>query len=274
MIALAQPYGDECNSLLESRLLNIIGLAAVFVGALAGGLTVTAQLARGTFWRAPGRGNMFWSVGLIVFACTCGAAGGGIVRDLIAGRPLLFWREPDTVLSVVGAVVSVMVLVALAERLFRTLEEPIIDLTDDADGICLGIFGVMGMELALQSAGYSSNTLLRTLAEIGAYSFFTSAGGGFVRDIGIEYVNPGSSVNFLRRHRLAYIRLGISAGLFAYPVYVISPIVAKFLWNAAETPLSVKFYAMIFSCGSAWPAMFAYYIFGMLAGWSWYKIRL
>ncbi|MEY2610905.1 MAG: trimeric intracellular cation channel family protein [Ilumatobacteraceae bacterium] len=126
-----------------------LGLLAVYVNAVVGALRGYTDRSR------------HWDiVGVSVFALLMGL-GGGFIRDLLIGNlPAESLREPWYVTTVIGGIVTVVVVRKVITRI-----SPIIDFVE---ALALGLFATIGVAYAHESGLPFINTvLIGTLSAVG-----------------------------------------------------------------------------------------------------------
>ena len=126
-----------------------LGLMAVYVNAVVGALRGYTDRSR------------HWDiVGVSVFALLMGL-GGGFIRDLLIGNlPAESLREPWYVTTVIGGIVTVVVVRKVITRI-----SPIIDFVE---ALALGLFATIGVAYAHESGLPFINTvLIGTLSAVG-----------------------------------------------------------------------------------------------------------
>ena len=140
----------------------------------------------------------------VLFLGIITALGGGMLRDITLGRipPALFKNG-----IYVGIAAVTSVLVFLLARLFREKylsSERVIDQINNVfDALGLGIFTVIGSQVALE-AGYEKNALL-----VVCMGMITGIGGGLIRDLMVM------EIPFVLRKRV-YAVASISGALIFY----------------------------------------------------------
>ena len=114
-------------------------------------------------------------LGVVVLGLTT-AVGGGILRDVLLGRtPPAIFSDPLT--AVLAVVASVLVFIPAVRRLLGHTPR-IYEVTMRwADSLGLGIFTVIGAQVACEALGYAD---WFTIAFFGT---ITGVGGGVVRDV-------------------------------------------------------------------------------------------
>ncbi|MDO4355009.1 MAG: trimeric intracellular cation channel family protein [Clostridia bacterium] len=114
----------------------------------------------------------------VLFMGLITAMGGGVIRDLLLGRvpPALFFSGGFVAAALITALVVFLVAYARS-NCFAQKDTQLARAVDLADALGLGIFAVLGTEIAMQ-AGYAGNALL--CVSMGA---ITGCGGGALRDV-------------------------------------------------------------------------------------------
>lgn len=182
-----------------------LALVTTFVAALSGAI----------LGRQPGRVS-YDVVGVAVFAFVLGL-GGGIMRDLLLGNlPPLALRSPWYVVTVIGAVVTVLVVgrwIKVGSWTFILL-----------DALALGLYAVIGAQLAIEFG----------LPDVGAITvgFLAAITGGvlvsLMRGETPQILQPGQPYALLAViGTVAYVLLDQINGGFAAIVCILSVIVLR-----------------------------------------------
>lgn len=114
----------------------------------------------------------------VLFMGLITALGGGMIRDLLLGRvPPALFVSGDFVMTALGTALLVFVVCYVRTNLFAQKGTQLARLVDVADALGLGIFAVLGTEIAMK-AGYDANAFM--CVSMGA---ITGCGGGALRDV-------------------------------------------------------------------------------------------
>lgn len=114
----------------------------------------------------------------VLFMGLITAMGGGMIRDLLLGRstPRLFFSGSYVLAALITALL-VFLLAYVRTNCFARKDTRLTRAVDLADALGLGIFAVLGTEIAIQ-AGHGSNAFM--CVSMGA---ITGCGGGALRDV-------------------------------------------------------------------------------------------
>lgn len=106
------------------------------------------------------------------------ALGGGMLRDLLLGNvpPAIFFNWPFVLAALITSL-AVFVVAYVTHQSFAVKESPVKRIVDVADALGLGIFAVLGTQVAIQ-AGFDSNPGMCV-----AMGAITGCGGGALRDV-------------------------------------------------------------------------------------------
>ena len=106
------------------------------------------------------------------------ALGGGMVRDLLVGNvpPAIFFNWPFVMAALMTSLV-VFLIAYVTHHSFTSKHSPFRRIVDIADALGLGIFAVLGTQVAIQ-AGYENSAGLCI-----AMGAITGCGGGALRDV-------------------------------------------------------------------------------------------
>lgn len=114
----------------------------------------------------------------VLFMGLITAMGGGMLRDVLLGRfpPALFYSWKFVVLALATALV-IFVIACATHHSFADRESPFKRIVDVADALGLGIFAVLGTQVAID-CGYNCNAGMCI-----AMGAITGCGGGALRDV-------------------------------------------------------------------------------------------
>lgn len=173
----------------------------------------------------------------VLFLGMLTALGGGCLRDVLLGRfpPAMFSNYKYVAVSLAVALIVFIFARLLADR-YRLNEGVIDQINNVFDALGLGIFAVVGVEVAI-SAGYGSNGFLAVFM-----GMTTAIGGGVLRDLLLR------EIPFVLKKRiyaiaaicgaLAYYigwRLGVSEALSTLAgvgiTFVLRLLATIFKWN-------------------------------------------
>jgi len=206
------------------------------------------------------------------FGCALLAAlVGGLIRDILLKRPLYI---ASSLLPLVYVCIGFSVALALAVLVYcrsgerRTIEHAIADI----DGFALGVFAVMGMEIATKQGVFSQTTshVFQILFVIWV-SALTTIAGGIVRTI-LVYAPPNGFNWANNKSVFYYWALGPCSGLLAYYTYVfLTYILLGFTEYASGHPLfNVDRFESDYGQDLI---VFLYFLFGFGSGITWLLIR-
>lgn len=115
--------------------------------------------------------------GVIVLSAMT-ALGGGIVRDILIGRlPPRMFSDYRYVLAAVVTAVIVFVAAFIFREPYRKSEKTVDEINNIFDALGLGVFTVMGANVAIES-GFTVNGIL-----VVCLAVVTGVGGGLIRDV-------------------------------------------------------------------------------------------
>lgn len=114
----------------------------------------------------------------VLFMGLITAMGGGMLRDVLLGRfpPALFYSWQFVLVALVTALV-IFLIACVTHNTLSDTESPIKRIVDYADALGLGIFAVLGTQVAI-GAGYADNAGMCI-----AMGAITGCGGGALRDV-------------------------------------------------------------------------------------------
>ncbi len=144
---------------------------------------------------------------------------GGAIRDMY-----LFGQLPYAAGAIPIGFGALGYLIGLLLSIFicaySKFREALQDAIADVDGFALGVFSVMGMELATKSQVFAGieHRALQVLLVLGS-SALTTVVGGFVR-VALMFAPPVNTAWIRNRTVLYYWLLGPCSGLLAYEVYI------------------------------------------------------
>lgn len=199
---------------------NSIEVACLLICAVAGALSYYDKI--GHFYRAHISLAMLRDdPRLLAYGYLAGltaATFGGVVRDiwLLERDTYLCSRLEPWFVVLIGW--SVGLICALNVPNVTPKGQYIRHGLDDTDGLALGVFAVLGMELAIGSRQFTSlDTLVDRVYWVLAVSAATTVGGGVARDV-MLYLPPLQAASW-DRQRIVYLMLGPLAGFVAYMSY-------------------------------------------------------
>lgn len=115
--------------------------------------------------------------GVIVLSAMT-ALGGGIVRDILIGcLPPRMFSDYRYVLAAVVTAVIVFVVAFIFREPYRKSEKTVDEINNVFDALGLGVFTVMGANVAIES-GFTVNGIL-----VVCLAVVTGVGGGLIRDV-------------------------------------------------------------------------------------------
>ncbi len=115
--------------------------------------------------------------GVIVLSAMT-ALGGGIVRDILIGcLPPRMFSDYRYVLAAVVTAVIVFVVAFIFRESYRKSEKTVDEINNIFDALGLGVFTVMGANVAIES-GFTVNGIL-----VVCLAVVTGVGGGLIRDV-------------------------------------------------------------------------------------------
>lgn len=115
--------------------------------------------------------------GVIVLSAMT-ALGGGIVRDILIGYlPPRMFSDYRYVLAAVVTAVIVFVVAFIFREPYRKSEKTVDEINNIFDALGLGVFTVMGANVAIES-GFTVNGIL-----VVCLAVVTGVGGGLIRDV-------------------------------------------------------------------------------------------
>lgn len=115
--------------------------------------------------------------GVIVLSAMT-ALGGGIVRDILIGcLPPRMFSDYRYVLAAVVTAVIVFVVAFIFREPYRKSEKTVDEINNIFDALGLGVFTVMGANVAIES-GFTVNGIL-----VVCLAVVTGVGGGLIRDV-------------------------------------------------------------------------------------------
>lgn len=115
--------------------------------------------------------------GVIVLSAMT-ALGGGIVRDILIGcLPPRMFSDYRYVLAAVVTAVIVFVVAFIFREPYRKSEKAVDEINNIFDALGLGVFTVMGANVAIES-GFTVNGIL-----VVCLAVVTGVGGGLIRDV-------------------------------------------------------------------------------------------
>ncbi|MEG0564774.1 MAG: trimeric intracellular cation channel family protein [Hungatella sp.] len=167
---------------------------------------------------------------------TVTAVGGGAVRDVLLGTcPPYMFRNGIYVAVATGTVLFWLLLAATKGEMTVRVFAKLTKIMDISDSIGLGIFSVIGSQMAIQ-AGHGENRFLVIFVGV-----MTGVGGGLLRDV-MAGTTPmifckriyaiaamsGSMVYLLLLHRIPEIGATL---IGTVTVFVIRTLASKFRWD-------------------------------------------
>lgn len=115
--------------------------------------------------------------GVIVLSAMT-ALGGGIVRDILIGHlPPAMFSDYRYVLAAVVTAVIVFIVAFIFREPYRKSEKTVDEINNVFDALGLGVFTVMGANVAIES-GFTVNGIL-----VVCLAVVTGVGGGLIRDV-------------------------------------------------------------------------------------------
>ena len=144
----------------------------------------------------------------VIFAGILTALGGGTIRDLLLGNlpPAMFRNYISLIFAVATCVLTFIIASILQHRFSENIA--VIDRVNNVfDAIGLGVFTVVGMNVAINS-GYSDNFFFVVFL-----GMTTGCGGGILRDAII------GEVPFVLKKRI-YAVASIAGGIIYYLLYI------------------------------------------------------
>ena len=172
----------------------------------------------------------------MVFTGCITACGGGIVRDLLAGKvpPTVFDNSYVVLIAALSAVI-VFVVAYINRHHFDSLREKLEKINNVFDAVGLSVFSVVGTEVAC-SGGYADKMLFCILM-----GMITGVGGGIFRDVLVD-----KTPYVLKKHIYAI------ASLLGSSIYFVLREHVNNLVFAAAIAMAVVFAVRIFATVYRW----------------------
>ncbi len=170
----------------------------------------------------------------VLFLGIITALGGGMLRDITLGRipPALF--ENGVYVAVAAATAGIVFVVArMLKEKYLAGEQTIDQINNVFDALGLGIFTVIGAQVAME-AGYGENALL-----VVCMGMITGIGGGLIRDLMVK------EIPFVLRKRVYAVASITGAWIFYMLLQMKVPdwiaVFASVLWVFGMRMLATKY---------------------------------